>query len=228
MIRNIFMVLTFLATIGSATAITTSSNANDASLLELASLEQRPSEINIPVKGRITRTGEVYLLRGLANVFSRGMDAMGAKFVRSGVDARVFNHSAWRGLADNIIARAKVKKVSYPIVIIGHSLGANAAVNMSEYLGQKGVRVQYVAIFDPTRTTTAHKNVRRIINFYLANEANTNIVVKGKGFRGTLKNINLRGEPGITHTSVEKQPKYQNAIIKRAISYTKRRRIKRS
>ena len=190
--------------------------------------KQRPSDINIPVKGKISRTGEVYLLRGLANVFSRGMDAMGAKLIRSGVDARVYNHSAWRDLAENIIARAKVKRVSYPIVIIGHSLGANASVRMAEHLGRRGIRVEYVAVFDPTTTTTAHKNVRRIINFYLANDSHSNIVVKGAGFRGVLKNINLRGTPGITHTSVEKNPKYQNAIIKRAVSLTRRSRKKRS
>lgn len=187
-------------------------------------LSQRPSEINRPVSGKITRTGEVYLLRGLANVFSRGMDALGAKMVRAGLDARVYNHSSWRDLADNIIARNKLKKVSYPIVIMGHSLGGNASANMAKYLGDRGVKVQYVVTFDPTVTTKVGRNVDRVINFYLPNDSNSNVVLKDRGFKGTVKNINVRGVRGITHTTIEKDNKFHRDVLSRTLSYTRKRR----
>ncbi|MEM9331967.1 MAG: hypothetical protein AAGA53_11615 [Pseudomonadota bacterium] len=187
-------------------------------------LEQRPSEINVAVQGKITRTGEVYLLRGLANVFSRGMDTLGVKMVRSGMDARVYNHAAWRELADNILLRAKRKQVSYPIIIMGHSLGANAATTMAKYLGDRGVKVSYVVAFDPTVPTAVGKNVNRVINFYLPNEDRSNIVQKAPGFRGVLKNINVRGVRGLTHTTIEKDPKFHSEVIKRTLTYTKKRR----
>lgn len=191
------------------------------------SLSQLPSEINIPVKGKITRTGEVYLLRGLANVFSRGMDTMGAKMVRAGLDARVYNHSVWKTLADNIIARNKKKQVSYPVVIMGHSLGGNASALMAKYLGENNVKVQYVVAFDPTVTTYVGKNVNRVINFYLPNEANSNVVKRAPGFRGALKNINVKGVRGLTHTTIEKDSNFHNQVINRTLSYTKKRRKKR-
>ena len=191
------------------------------------SLAQRPSEINVKVKGKVTRTGEVYLLRGLANVFSRGMDTLGVKMIRKGLDARVYNHSAWRSLADNIVVRARAKQVSYPIIIMGHSLGANAAANMAKYLGDKGVRVDYVVGFDPTVTTVVGRNVKRVVNFYLPNDSNSNVVRKAPGFRGTLKNVNVRGVRGITHTTIEKDPKFHNDVIKRTLSFTKRKRVNR-
>jgi hypothetical protein len=191
-------------------------------------LSQRPSEINISVNGRVTRTGEVYLLRGLANVFSRGMDTMGAKMVRRGLDARVYNHAAWRELADNIVARKKLKEVSYPIVIMGHSLGANASMQMAKYLGDRGVKVSYVVGFDPTVTTSVGKNVDRVINFYLPNDSNSNIVRKAPGFRGTMKNINVRGVRGVTHTTIEKDAKFHADVIGRTLSLTKKRRKARS
>ena len=191
------------------------------------SLSQLPSEINIPVKGKITRTGEVYLLRGLANVFSRGMDTMGAKMVRVGLDARVYNHSVWKTLADNIIARNKKKQVSYPVVIMGHSLGGNASALMAKYLGENNVKVQYVVAFDPTVTTYVGKNVNRVINFYLPNEANSNVVKRAPGFRGALKNINVKGVRGLTHTTIEKDSNFHNQVINRTLSYTKKRRKKR-
>jgi hypothetical protein len=202
--------------------------AVDVEPIVTASLAQRPSEININVRGKITRTGEVYLLRGLANVFSRGLDTLGAKMVRNGLDARVYNHGAWRELADNIVARAKRKQVSYPIVIMGHSLGANASTLMAKFLGDRGIKVQYVVAFDPTVPTFVGKNINRVINFYLPLEDNRNMVRKAPGFKGTLKNINVRGVRGITHTSVEKDTKFHTEVMRRTLSYTKKRRAKRS
>jgi HAMP domain-containing protein len=203
-------------------------SSSDAKLKPISdtrtSLSQLPSEINIPIKGKITRTGEVYLLRGLANVFSRGMDTMGAKMIRAGLDARVYNHSVWRSLADNIIARNKRKQVSYPIIIMGHSLGGNASAQMAKYLGDNNIKVQYVVAFDPTVTTYVGKNINRVINFYLPNDSNSNVVKRSPGFKGALKNINVRGVRGVTHTTIEKDSNFHNQVINRTLSYTKKRR----
>lgn len=193
-----------------------------------ASLTQRPSEIIIDVKGKVSRTGEIYLLRGLANVFSRGMDTLGAKMVRSGLDARVYNHAAWRELADNIIARSKKKQVSYPIVIMGHSLGANASTMMAKFLGDRGVKVEYVVQFDPTVTTFVGKNVKRVINFYLPLEDNRNVVKRAPGFKGVMKNINVRGVRNLKHTTVEKDANFHSQVLKRTLGYTKKLRKARS
>lgn len=214
------------ATACSSTGTSTSEAKIKSIENKVTGLSQLPSEINIPVRGNITRSGEIYLLRGLANVFSRGMDTMGAKMVRAGLDARVYNHSIWKKLADNIIARNKQKKVSYPVVIMGHSLGANAATLMAKYLGENNVKVQYVVTFDPTVTTTVGKNINRVINFYLPNDSNSNVVKRGSGFRGALKNIDVRGVRGITHTTIEKDSNFHNQVINRTLSYTKKRRKK--
>lgn len=227
---KIVSVLLAIAFFVSACGSSASSSSN-AKLKPIAdvnfSLSRLPSEINIPIKGKITRTGEIYLLRGLANVFSRGMDTMGAKMVRAGLDARVYNHSIWKSLADNIIARKKKKQVSYPIIIMGHSLGGNASALMAKYLGDNNVKVKYVVTFDPTVTTYVGRNINRVVNFYLPNDANSNIVKKATGFRGALKNINVRGVRGLTHTTIEKDSNFHNQVINRALSYTKKRRKKR-
>src|SRR5680860_1380843 len=60
-----------------------------------------------------TRTGEVYLMRGLLNVFSRGMDVMAAEMRSKGLDAVSFNHSDWQPIAYDIVARAKSGNISY-------------------------------------------------------------------------------------------------------------------
>ena len=39
-----------------------------------------------------TRPGEIYLLRGLANIFSLGLDTTGKQFSKYGIENCVFNH----------------------------------------------------------------------------------------------------------------------------------------
>lgn len=230
--RKTALILITILLVGGCSSTTTSAQRAiadvEAKQIVSASLSQRPSEINIPVKGKITRTGEIYLLRGLANVFSRGMDTLGAKMVRAGLDARVYNHAAWKELAANIIARAKRKQVSYPIVIMGHSLGANASTMMAKHLGDRGIPVEYVVAFDPTVTTFVGKNVKRVVNFYLPLEDNRNMVRKAPGFKGVLKNINVRGVRGIKHTTVEKDTKFHADVLKRTLAVTKKTRKRRS
>jgi hypothetical protein len=207
-----------------SSSATSSSNARIEPIKNVnASLTRLPSEINISITGKVTQTGEVYLLRGLANIFSRGMDKIGAKMIRAGLDARVYNHASWRELADNIIARDSKKQVSYPIVIMGHSLGGNAAALMANYLGENGVKVQYVVAFDPTITTFVGKNVNRVINFYLPNDENTNIIKSRNGFNGALKNINVKGVRGLKHTTIEKDSNFHDQVINRTLSYTKKK-----
>lgn len=170
---------------------------------------------------RVTRSGEVYLFRGLADVFSRGIDEMADQMRGKGLYAVDSNHGSWKSYADDIVKRSSQKRgVSYPITIVGHSLGANVAIRMANYLGSKGIKVSYVAIFDPTISSKAGKNVRYIDNFYLEGNSDK-LVRKANGFKGKINNINLK-EEAIDHFNIEKQPKLQAKVLKRVISLTKR------
>ncbi len=171
-------------------------------------------------------TGEVYLLRGLANVFSTGLDEINEKFRRRGVNSRVDNHVVWQAWADDIIARNQRGDVSFPIVIMGHSLGGNACVQMARYLGDRGIPVSFVAAFDPTITTQPGQNVAEVDNFYLPNGksgTNANVVVEGPGFSGTIDNIDVTPIEGISHFNVEKNPQLQVRVITKTLSLLKPR-----
>ncbi|MEZ5872828.1 MAG: hypothetical protein R3D32_13515 [Nitratireductor sp.] len=171
--------------------------------------------------GRVDRTkfaytGEVYLLRGLANVFSTGLDVMNEKFRRRGVNSRVDNHSAWQMLADDIVARNQRNQVSFPIIIMGHSLGGNACVQMAKYLGDRGIKVSYVAAFDPTITTEPGPNVDEVINFYLPNGRkglDANVVIPAQGFTGKADNVDVSGWEGMSHFNVEKNDVLQVRVM---------------
>jgi hypothetical protein len=171
---------------------------------------------------RASRTGEVYLLRGLMDIFSRGMDEMAAKINRAGVYALSTSYSNWREIADEIIARNGRGEVSHPVIIMGHSLGGNDAPKMATYLGRRGVRVAYVATFDPTEPSYVGKNIGKVVNYYLPNDNNR--VYRSAGFTGTLDNVNVT-RMGVSHTTIEKSPSLQNRAISQVMALTKPRRL---
>jgi hypothetical protein len=221
------MLISALALTGcSATSTTTSETkaiaASKTSKASKTSATRKRSRSSRKIASHVTRTGEIILLRGLANVYSRGMDVIGDRLKAKGVDARVYNHRAWENLAIDIVARSKAKKVSYPIIIMGHSLGGNASIQMASYLGKRGVPVSFVVAFDPTVTTFAGPKVKKIVNYYLPN--GKNIVRKGLGFSGKLSNVNVTGIAGIKHTTVEKTRKLQNRSINTVMKLVRKRR----
>lgn len=54
--------------------------------------------------GRSSNRGqpEVYLLRGLANIFSTGLDEIGRKLQAAGIDAHVEAFTAWRSISEKL------------------------------------------------------------------------------------------------------------------------------
>ncbi|MEZ5871073.1 MAG: hypothetical protein R3D32_04355 [Nitratireductor sp.] len=220
----IVAILGSLALAGCSSTGSSSNAATTGRAAEPATKATRIIDLN--VKAKATRSGEVYLMRGLADIFSRGMDVMAAKLNRAGVFAVSDSYVNWKEMADDIIARNKRKEVSYPVVIMGHSLGANDASKMATYLGENGVRISYVVTFDPTETGYVGKNIDKVVNYYLPN--GKNVVRKGAGFTGKLENISMDGREEITHTTIEKNTGLQGRAIGYIMSITKKLPKKRS
>ncbi|MCG6857790.1 MAG: hypothetical protein LJE67_06960 [Salaquimonas sp.] len=224
---SVVLVSALLALTGcssTATSTNAGSTARPADPVQSAKTVKKVERFNeVAKRARATRTGEVYLLRGLMDIFSRGMDVMGAKLNRAGVYAMVDSYTNWQEIANVIVKRSRQGDLSYPIVIMGHSLGGNDAPKMATYLGQRGIKVAYVVTFDPTESPYVGKNISRVINFYLPHDKN-NRIRKGSGFNGTLKNISMAGHEEITHTTIEKNVKLQNEVIGRIMSMTKKKR----
>lgn len=154
----------------------------------------------------------VYLLRGLLNIFSLGMDTLSDELNARGVYATVDNHTAWQGLADQAAARYKAGTEG-PIIIIGHSLGADAAMAMAAYLGEKGVPVALVVPFDGTASFAASANVGRVLNL-----SQHYWMSRGAGFHGTLINVDLRSDPNIDHLNIDKSPRLHARVIAEVLS----------
>jgi hypothetical protein len=155
---------------------------------------------------------QVYLLRGFMDIFSTGMDDLGVKLNRNGIRASVHGHAEYPSLAEGIIDRYR-RGQRESVVIIGHSLGANAAFSMADELAKANVPVPLIIAYDPTAPMTAGPNVARVVNFYSSTNGWGTAVGRGSGFRGTLNNVDLsrRGEVG--HTDIDKSPSLHSQSI---------------
>lgn len=164
-----------------------------------------------------TRPGEVYLFRGLGNIYSFGPDEMAKRFSELGMFNCVDNHLNWTRFADAIVERSSRYAVSYPIIIIGHSLGASAAISMANYLETYGIPVAYVAMFDPVESTKVGWNVGEVVNYFVKIPFTNKRVHPGPGFSGTIENIGLSSLNGISHFNIDNNTKLQQRIFKRAV-----------
>jgi pimeloyl-ACP methyl ester carboxylesterase len=170
-----------------------------------------------PAPAATIEHGQVYLLRGLANVWSRGMNQLTEKLVAKGVRASAYNHSRWQELVAEAADKYAKDKNFAPIILIGHSLGANASVLMAERLGEAGVPVRLIIAFDSLSRSNAEKvripaNVEEVLNFYKAKGWGLEMI-PGKGFKGKIDNVNLNERRGVGHLNMDKNPELQAQVV---------------
>jgi len=157
-------------------------------------------------------TPHVYLMRGLANVFSMGMDDLAAKLNARGIPATVYEYGQWEQVAARASAVSKSERGS-PIIIIGHSLGADAAIEAGERLTALGTPAKLVITFDPVGVSTVGAASGRFVNYYQSNNGYGKRLTAGKGFRGKLVNRNLDDVSSLDHFNIEKSPKLHAEVM---------------
>jgi hypothetical protein len=151
---------------------------------------------------------KVYLLRGLTNVLSPGLDQLNEDLQRRNVDVTIANHAFSDSLALDAIDGCKSGRIS-SIVLVGHSLGASAAVSMAEQLQRAGL---HVATIDPVIKVVVPNNVRTLRNFYLSSGVGTAVEPSGH-FHGTLQNVDM-GKTEYGHVSLTTAPAIQNQAMR--------------
>ncbi len=178
----------------------------------IAAPERKPAQKS-PNARRPGGGPHVYLLRGLLNVFSLGMDDLAQKIQRRGINATVHNHAEWESLANDIASQYKAGRHG-SIVLIGHSLGADAVMFMGEYLGKRGVPIALIVPFDGTGSFAATGNVARVMNLTQRDYA---YMRRGNGFRGELQNIDVSKDTSIDHITIDKSPRLHNMVVNRIV-----------
>jgi hypothetical protein len=156
------------------------------------------------------RGPKVYLLRGFMNVFSLGLDDLSAKIERRGIRSEVYNHTSASRLANEIADEYKSGKTR-PVILIGHSAGAAAIVDMVGELERLGVPVALAVTLDIASRPVPAGRVGTFLNLY----ASTGALARGPGFKGNLVNMDMaKGNSGVGHFSIDKVEQVHNLILR--------------
>ncbi|WP_371346181.1 alpha/beta hydrolase [Ancylobacter sp. IITR112] len=160
----------------------------------------------------------VYLLRGLFGVFSQGLDALAQELVAQGYHAEIYG---WDEAAQvtALIERREIEGHEGPTILIGHSLGANAVISIANSLQTQQILVDLAVTFDATDPDPVPENVAVLINFWAA-DGFGKPVEASPGYTGDLENIDLSGQPGIDHTSIDSMDQFHQTVIARLESLT--------
>ena len=125
-------------------------------------------------------------------------------------------HIGWRGVARKIIADTKRNGRSR-VVLVGHSLGANAVIGIAERLGEAGIAVDYMATFAATAPDPVPRNVRRVVNYYFATNGWGEPLVAGPGFAGSLSNRDFSRSAKVGHFNIDKQRPLQAEVVREVL-----------
>ena len=179
--------------------------------LALLSIPMAAGPVNAATGASAASTAHVYLLRGVLNIFSFGLDDIAAKLRAQGIPVTVANFVSWSSLANEAAIEYRSGKVK-TIVLVGHSSGATALPDMVARLNELGAPVKLAIGLDSVFRTSLNGKVGKYINFYIANGAGTP-VAKGSGFQGSLQNVNVESVPGVGHITIEKNQIMQQKVI---------------
>lgn len=175
------------------------------------------------------RAGNVYLLRGFIGIWSYGVDHLGQRVNESGVRAQVYQQDQSGKLADAIIAQYKGAQDPEPLIIIGHSYGADDALRVAKKLAEHNLTVDLIVTLDPVTPPKVPANVKFCYNIYQPNMLDSLPFFRGIALeseaKGNLQNVNIRSdrrdllEPDTDHFNIEKNTKIHAEIVKKVAEF---------
>jgi pimeloyl-ACP methyl ester carboxylesterase len=172
-----------------------------------------------PIPAKAPPATVVLLRGGVGGIFSHGLDAIGAQLAANGVAATVTGYGS-RGAVERRIARES--RGGGPVILIGHSFGADAATAIAADLDRTGVAVDLLVSLAATAPRPVPPNVRRALNFYFSSGGWGRPLVAGKGFRGRLDNRDYSHRAGVGHFNIEKQKAVQDAVVAAVLAVARR------
>ena len=150
-----------------------------------------------------TETGApppIYIMRGGLNIFSTGMDVLAKELTDDGYPAISDGFMDWRKQMAKMIAAYRAHP--YPIIVIGHSYGADTALLMAYKLRDEHVPIELLVFYDLTNSGRVPYNVAHVLNFRSSSSTGINVTVTGGAhFSGTITNVT---RPDLNHLNVDK------------------------
>lgn len=153
---------------------------------------------------------KVYLLRGWFGVFSTGLDTIADDLNKKGIKAETVGHLSWQSTVSEIV-KARAANANDHLVLVGHSQGANNVIDMARQLEKEKIPVDLLVTLAPMMQDPVPRNVAWAINYYHSPGWGAPVSAE-PGYRGKLSNVNLGGDVGISHMTMDKSSKIQGEI----------------
>jgi hypothetical protein len=178
------------------------------------------------------RAGNVYLLRGFIGFWSAGINQLSDELNAAGVRAEAYQDDQWEALCSTIKTRYTADPNAEPLVLVGHSYGADDVIRIARRLNDSNIPVALLVTLDPVTPNDVPKNVQVCLNIYQSNWY-MNVVPFFRGVPLTaepgandvvLLNADVHhnrsdlDSPGLDHFNIEKQPKIHVEIIKNVLA----------
>ena len=178
-------------------------------------------------KAKADPVTHVYFIRGFLNVFSKGLDDMSGQLAKNGIKSIVHGHMSGTSVRAQLLAdRKKMGKRPNPVVIIGHSFGANAALSVSSLLAADGIPVDLVITIDPTVGGPLTPNVRRYVNYHFAGN-NLGVPLSSPKLGKRISNIDLSKRKDIAGAGDDHWTVTSNKALQKEILAAIRRQVGR-
>ncbi len=161
---------------------------------------------------------QVILVRGILDSLSTGLDDIASDLNDIGIPARAVTRSNPAQRAKAIALAYQASRKNRPVVLVGHSFGADEMIRTAAILEEEGIPVSLLLTFDPTIKGPVPKNVRRAVNLHTADGRMWSPIEAVPGYKGTLVNRNVRSGkdkiPDIGHFNMDESPALQAIAMK--------------
>jgi hypothetical protein len=181
----------------------------DSAWLRIRLLGTAAALLLLVSNGAFAAGPRVILLRGWFGVFSTGLDSIADQLKAFGIEAKVAGHLNW----SNEVAEILRNRSAGPLVLVGHSQGANNVIDMARSLAAHKVNVDLLIALSPFMQNPVPANVLKAIDYYQGPGWGQPLEA-GQGFHGKIVNINLADDLTITHIGMDKSAKVQAEILK--------------
>jgi pimeloyl-ACP methyl ester carboxylesterase len=142
-----------------------------------------------------SRAGQVVCLRGLLDVFSLGLNDLAERLRHDGIEAITVSGPSWPRLAQSIREARSRGDLRKPLVLVGHSYGADDAIRLARKLKRWNIEVELLVLLDATTPPPVPSNVVRCLHVYRP-------TVMGDVFPHLFAGNPVDAEPGNHRTQV--------------------------
>ncbi|KTD06497.1 hypothetical protein Lgra_3274 [Legionella gratiana] len=164
--------------------------------------------------------GEVHTMLGGLGLFSTGMRTLSDTVVdECNISAPSDMWYNAGNVSRKIISYYQTHKEHRPIILVGHSLGANEQIKVARNLNKLGIPVDLLVTVDAVSQTIVPPNVKHAMNFYKPSFVPMFSGLKLKAVapeQTRIDNINVTTIEGIevNHFTIDKDPIVQAMIMK--------------